>query len=362
MIPSTAVASINLTKCGDVKRLAVEVLHDEAGAVGRPSATIGSRWTGGGREHQRTRRPLIRSGAGSRRAPHPGGGRVPPIFREGDESDRKRILLRLDTNRLPPSNDPAPGEEGQGDREEQDEPSHRCHGNEYRSGLAGCQCGVWERITNCELRIKDKVEWKGLGEVGELVRGSGLPKVDFTETGVPAIHYGQIYTYYGVYTTKTISFVSKETAKKLKRVNNGDVVITNTSENLEDVGKAVVYLGEQQAVTRGHATIFKPKKILGKYFVYYTQTANFSKDKKKYAKGTKVIDVSATDMAKIKIPIPYKNGKPDLEKQKEIVEILDKFDALVNDISIGLPAEIKARCQQYEYYREKLLTFTPLDK
>ncbi|MCF7819817.1 restriction endonuclease subunit S [Candidatus Gracilibacteria bacterium] len=54
-----------------------------------------------------------------------------------------------------------------------------------------------------------------------------------------------------------------------------------------------------------------------------------------------------------KIPIP----KYSFERQKEIVSILDKFDALVNDISIGLPAEIKARRQQYEYYRNKLLTF-----
>ncbi len=47
----------------------------------------------------------------------------------------------------------------------------------------------------------------------------------------------------------------------------------------------------------------------------------------------------------------------EINKQKRIVSILDKFDALVNDISIGLPAEIKARNQQYEYYRNKLLTF-----
>ena len=67
-------------------------------------------------------------------------------------------------------------------------------------------------------------------------------------------------------------------------------------------------------------------------------------------------------LKKIKIPIPLKNGKPDLGKQKEIVAVLDKFDTLVNDISIGLPAELKARRQQYEYYREKLLTFTEKKK
>jgi type I restriction enzyme S subunit len=48
---------------------------------------------------------------------------------------------------------------------------------------------------------------------------------------------------------------------------------------------------------------------------------------------------------------------PPLAEQERIVEILDKFDALVNDISIGLPAELSARRQQYEYYRNKLLTF-----
>ena len=114
----------------------------------------------------------------------------------------------------------------------------------------------------------------------------------------------------------------------------------------------MVYLGEQEAVTGGHATIFKPKKeVLGKYFAYYTQTATFFKEKRKYAKGIKVIDISTQDMAKIKIPIPP------LEKQKQIVSILDKFDALVNDLSEGLPKEIGLRRKQYEYYRGKLLDF-----
>ncbi len=58
---------------------------------------------------------------------------------------------------------------------------------------------------------------------------------------------------------------------------------------------------------------------------------------------------------KFKIPIPS------LERQAEIVRILDQFDALVHDISIGLPAELQARRQQYECYRERLLTFRPLN-
>lgn len=56
-------------------------------------------------------------------------------------------------------------------------------------------------------------------------------------------------------------------------------------------------------------------------------------------------------ITKFEIPVPP------LEVQQEIVDILDKFDALVNDITVGLPAEIAARRKQYEYYRDKLLTF-----
>lgn len=73
--------------------------------------------------------------------------------------------------------------------------------------------------------------------------------------------------------------------------------------------------------------------------------------------GGSIPQLTTPNVKKIKIPLPLKNGKPDLGKQKEIVKILDKFNDLVNNISVGLPAELKARKKQYEYYREKLLTF-----
>lgn len=200
-----------------------------------------------------------------------------------------------------------------------------------------------------------EVEWKALGGLGELVRGNGLPKTDFTESGVPAIHYGQIYTFYGLSTESTKSYVSHETAKKLKKVNTGDVVITNTSENFADVGKALVYLGKVQAVTGGHATIFKPNNIIiGKYFAYFTQTNVFASEKRKLSKGTKVIDVSATDMAKILIPIPCPdNPEKSLAIQAEIVRILDAFTAMTAELT----AELNMRKKQYNYYRDQLLSF-----
>ena len=61
--------------------------------------------------------------------------------------------------------------------------------------------------------------------------------------------------------------------------------------------------------------------------------------------------LNVAELSTIKIPLP------DIERQKEIAEILDRFNRLINDLSDGLPAEIAARKKQYEYYRDTLLTF-----
>ena len=192
--------------------------------------------------------------------------------------------------------------------------------------------------------------WTTLGEIGIIIRGNGLQKKDFVESGVGCIHYGQIYTYYGTFAYKTKSFVSKEFAKKLKKAERGDLVIATTSENIEDVCKAVAWLGDEAIAISGDALIFRHEQN-PKYLSYFFQTPIFFDQKKKYATGTKVTRVSGGNLKKFKIPLPS------LKEQDRIVAILDKFDALVNDISIGLPAELSARRLQYEYYRGKLLTF-----
>lgn len=212
----------------------------------------------------------------------------------------------------------------------------------------------YEYYRNELLNFEGKeVEWKMLGEVGEFIRGNGLQKKDLTESGVGCIHYGQIYTYYGFSTRITKSFVSPEFAKKLKKAKKGDLIIATTSENVEDVCKTVVWLGEEEICISGETYIFKHNQN-PKYLAYYLLTPMFFDYKKQNITGTKVIRLHGDKLEKFKIPIPP------IEEQERIAGILDKFDALVNDISVGLPAEIAARRKQYEYYREKLLNFKSL--
>lgn len=194
------------------------------------------------------------------------------------------------------------------------------------------------------------VQLKTLSEIGVLIRGNGMPKTDFTESGVGAIHYGQIYTYFDTWTTKTISRVAPATAARLTKVDPGDVIITNTSENLDDVSKAVAWLGDDQIVTGGHATVLKHNED-AKYIAYCFQAPAFFAQKRRLASGTKVIDVSAKALAKIKIPIPP------LEVQREIVKILDRFMALETELEAELKAELEARQRQHHHYREELFEF-----
>lgn len=189
-----------------------------------------------------------------------------------------------------------------------------------------------------------------LGEVAEIERGNGLQKKDFVESGFPCIHYGQIYTRFGVETAKTISFVKPDLAESLKKVYKGQIVMAVTSENVEDVCKCTCWMGEEPIVTGGHTAIIRPKQS-GKYLSYYFRTSDFFDQKRRLAHGTKVIEVTPSKLVDIVIPLPP------LAEQERIVGILDKFDKLVNSLTEGLPAEIAAREKQYAYYRDKLLSF-----
>jgi len=197
---------------------------------------------------------------------------------------------------------------------------------------------------------KNEVEWKTLGEMGTFIRGNGLQKKDFTDNGFPCIHYGQIHTTYNTFTDKTVSYTSLEKAKHLKKAHKGDLLIATTSEDVDACCKAVAWLGESQCAISGDSYIYHHNQD-PKYIAYLFQTDMFTKQKKTAANGTKVIRVSGDAMAKFKFPIPS------LSVQRRIVSILDRFESLVNDITTGLPAEIAARHQQYEYYRDQLLSF-----
>lgn len=192
------------------------------------------------------------------------------------------------------------------------------------------------------------VEYKPLGDIATISRGGSFQKKDYTENGVPCIHYGQIYMYYGLFAEKTLTYISEEVAQKQKFAEPGDIIMAVTSENLDDVCKCMAWLGSKKIAVSGHTAIIH-HSINPKYLVYWLSSTMFYQQKVKIAHGTKVIEVAPARLADIILPVPP------LPVQREIVRILDNFAELTEGLNRELAAELTARKKQYAYYRDKLL-------
>ena len=201
----------------------------------------------------------------------------------------------------------------------------------------------------------DGVEYKELGEFASISRGGSFQKKDFAENGIPCIHYGQIYTRYGLFAEKTFTFISDDTALKQKFADPRDIVMAVTSENIEDVCKCVAWLGNEPVAVSGHSAIIKHNQN-PKYLTYYFHSTMFFAQKRKLAQGTKVIEVAPDKLNKVIIPVPP------LEVQAEIVKVLDKYTESVIALQQELEKELTARKKQYEYYRDKLLAYSKDDQ
>lgn len=191
----------------------------------------------------------------------------------------------------------------------------------------------------------DGVEYRALGDVGVFVRGGGLQKADFVETGMPCVHYGQIHTRFGISVSEAVTFVSEAQFARLKHADYGDLLIATTSEDDEAVGKATAWLGDGEVAISGDMFYYR-HNLEPKYVSYFFASSSFQDQKRPYLTGAKVRRIADKGLSRIQIPVPP------LEVQREIVRILDQFTML--------EAELEARRTQYEHYRNHLLSYESL--
>ncbi|EGF6063232.1 restriction endonuclease subunit S, partial [Salmonella enterica] len=134
---------------------------------------------------------------------------------------------------------------------------------------------------------KVEVEWKTLAEIGEFIRGKRFTKADYAEDGISAIHYGEIYTRYGVWTSHALSKVRFDMADSLRYAKPGDVIIAGVGETVDDVGKAVAWIGNEKVAIHDDSYAFR-HSMNPKFISYVMQTAAFIDEKAKHVSRGKV--------------------------------------------------------------------------
>ena len=200
----------------------------------------------------------------------------------------------------------------------------------------------------------DGVEYKTLGEIAvDIYRGAGITRDQVTAEGTPCVRYGEIYTTYGVWFDKCVSHTDESKLLSKKYFEHGDILFAITGESVDDIAKCCAYIGHEKCLAGGDIVVLKHNQD-PKYLSYVLATTDARQQKSKGKVKSKVVHSSVPAIREIKVPIPP------IEIQREIVRILDDYTENIVELQNQLTAEITARQKQYEFYRDKLLTFDVL--
>ena len=200
------------------------------------------------------------------------------------------------------------------------------------------------------LKFENKIEIVKLGSVSNIVRGASPRPISnyitFEEDGINWIKIGDV-NLESKYVEKTKEKITQEGAKKSRIVKKGDLILSNSMS----FGRPYI-VNQEGCIHDGWILISDYQTNYSTDFLYYLLMSNkvqkYMRDN--VVSGT-VQNLNIDIVKNIEIPLPP------LEVQKRIVEVLDNFEKICNDLNIGLPAEIEARQKQYEFYRNILLTF-----
>ena len=192
-------------------------------------------------------------------------------------------------------------------------------------------------------------EQRLLGEIGEVRMCKRILKEQTLDIG--DIPFYKI----GTFGKEANAYISQELFEEYKSKYNypkiGDVLISASGT----IGRTVVFDGKDAYFQDSNIVWIENDEsiVLNKYLFHFYKIAKWY-----IAEGGTIQRLYNDNLKKTNILVPYPNDKEkSLTEQQRIVDILDRFDTLCNDISKGLPAEIEARKKQYEYYRDKLLIF-----
>ena len=193
------------------------------------------------------------------------------------------------------------------------------------------------------------VEYKTIGEIAtDIYRGSGIKREEILEAGMPCVRYGEIYTTYGIWFDRCVSYTSLDYVTSPKYFEHGDILFAITGESVEDIAKSCAYVGHERCIAGGDIVVLKHEQN-PKYLSYALSTTEAKRQKSKGKTKNKVVHSSVPSIKSIRIPIPP------LDIKEELVKLLDEMSALSTSLSTELLSELQGRKKQCNYYRCKLL-------
>ena len=201
-----------------------------------------------------------------------------------------------------------------------------------------------------------EVKWMKMSDIGTFYSGlSGKTKEDFQNGTAKFISYVNIFNNPSLITDVDDRVKILE-GERQNTIQYGDLLFTGSSETPDECGMCSVltHHTEEKLYLNGFCFGFRFNDLSGinpEFMKFLFRSSVIRKLICKTANGVTRFNISKKEFAKIIIPIPS------LAEQDHIASVLDKFYFLVGDLTAGLPAEIEKRRQQYEYYRDKLLTF-----
>ena len=172
--------------------------------------------------------------------------------------------------------------------------------------------------------IPESWEWTTLGEIGEVVRGTGIKRSDMSETGRPCVRYGEIYTTYSLRTEKVVSFISEELYRSSKHVQARSVLMTLTGEDRKDIAKTIAYLGDEPIAISGDMLGICPREVEPLYLSFVLNSPWAIERKGKLATGDLVIHISQKSMSCFPVPLPP------LAEQRRIVAKVEKLFSAID--------------------------------
>jgi type I restriction enzyme S subunit len=184
------------------------------------------------------------------------------------------------------------------------------------------------------VRLKPSgVEWLGdlpvgwevrkIGSLGIFYKGRGIARADITDTGVPAITYGDIYTKYGIEINSLGKYTSDAVAANAQKIVKGDLLFTASGETIEEIGKTTLYSGEVTGYAGGDIIILQLHNGDGLYLSYALNCGLGIRQKSAFGRGDIIVHISASKLKQVVVPFPP------LEEQTAIAKHLDQAVAHV---------------------------------